>query len=264
MGSLGDALRGLPHGWASDVEVLARTGSDIEDHGDHLIVRTPDNPGYRWGNLLVVREPGRRDEAEHWVQRFSTAFPDATHRSIGLPAAPDAARWSDVRLRVESEEVLGAASPPHARPLPSGYEVRRLSTGADWSAAVDLEVSDDAEAAAPAAEYRLFAARRWQSRAAATAGDRAAFFGAFRDGSQVAHLGIVRCADHARYQSVLTTSEHRGRGLASHLLGVAGAWAAGQGAVRWRILVDPGSPAARLYRSVGFAFDSLSWQVTAE
>jgi DNA-binding transcriptional MerR regulator len=60
----------------------------------------------------------------------------------------------------------------------------------------------------------------------------AAFFGAFRDGVLVADLGVVRCGSTARYQAVGTDEAHRGRGLASHLLGVAASWSADRGCDR--------------------------------
>jgi GNAT superfamily N-acetyltransferase len=262
-----DVVAGLPQGWASDVEVLVRLGSALEDRGDHLVVRTPSNPGYRWGNLIVVREPDRVNDAHRWLACCSAAFLDATHRSIGLPGAPDHDVWTSLGLRVESDEVLRAEQPPRARPLATGYEVRRLRTEAQWAAAIALEVAEEPADPDPASgespgAYQAFVHRHWQSRREASARGAAAFFAAYRGDEQVAHLGIVRCADHARYQSVRTRRDHRGRGLAGHLLQVAGAWAANQGAVRWVIVVEPGTAAARLYRSVGFAFDSRTWQAS--
>jgi GNAT superfamily N-acetyltransferase len=80
-----------------------------------------------------------------------------------------------------------------------------------------------------------------------------AWFGAFHGDRLAAELGIVDCGEGvARYQSVVTAAEHRRRGLAGHLLGVAAQWAADRGARRWVIVADAGSDAARLYRSRGF------------
>ena len=97
-------IRGLPRGWASDVEVLLRTGSVVEDRRDHLVVRTPANPGYYWGNCLVVRDPGLADEAESWVEAFDEVFPNAGHLAIGLPRSPEPCR----------KTITGGVRPPAA------------------------------------------------------------------------------------------------------------------------------------------------------
>jgi GNAT superfamily N-acetyltransferase len=44
----------LPPGWATDLAVLRYTGSSAEDHGDHLVMRKPDNPQYHWGNFVLI------------------------------------------------------------------------------------------------------------------------------------------------------------------------------------------------------------------
>lgn len=67
----------------------------------------------------------------------------------------------------------------------------------------------------------------------------------------VASLGIVHCGTTARYQCVGTDEDHRRRGLASHLLGIAARWAASHGCGRWVIITEETNPAGRAYRKVG-------------
>ena len=79
------------------------------------------------------------------------------------------------------------------------------------------------------------------------------WFGAFAGDELAAELGIVDLGDGtARYQSVLTAPAHRRRGLTSHLLAAAGAWAGGRGVGLWVIVAEPGGDAERLYRAAGF------------
>ena len=66
----------------------------------------------------------------------------------------------------------------------------------------------------------------------------------------------MRCGPTARYQDVTTDEEHRGRGLASHLLGVAAQWAAERGCEQWVIVTGATNPAGRVYRRLGFAPDA--------
>jgi GNAT superfamily N-acetyltransferase len=76
----------------------------------------------------------------------------------------------------------------------------------------------------------------------------------------IADLSIVRSGTTARNQSVGTDEERRRHELASHLLGVAARWAAGQGCNRWIIVTEATNPAGRIYRSLGFEPDTENAQ----
>jgi GNAT superfamily N-acetyltransferase len=52
---------------------------------------------------------------------------------------------------------------------------------------------------------------------------------------------------------VVTAEQHRRRGLASHLLGVAADWAHARACDRLVILADADGAPSRLYRSLGFS-----------
>jgi hypothetical protein len=39
-------MRDFSPGWATDLAILEHSVSTVEDRGDHLIVRTPDNPDF--------------------------------------------------------------------------------------------------------------------------------------------------------------------------------------------------------------------------
>jgi len=82
-------MRTFPPGWATDLAVLEHSGSIVEDHEDHLIVRTPHNPDFHWGNCLFVTDEDAVDDARRWVDTFQSAFPQATWVAIGLTRMPD-------------------------------------------------------------------------------------------------------------------------------------------------------------------------------
>jgi GNAT superfamily N-acetyltransferase len=246
-------MRDLPPGWATDVAVLELTGSTVEDHGDHLVVRSPDNPDYHWGNFVFVTEPDLVDEADRWVTAFHQHFPRASYLAIGLARMPDDGdAWTQRGAVLEAEEVLTTRTMPPQTPMPDGYSVRPLGVD-DWEQLTAREIADNVRTGdyEPVSHARFAAARTATQRALSDRGD-AAFFGAFAGDILVASLGIVRCGTIARYQSVVTDPEHRRRGLASHLLGVAARWAAAKDCTQWVILTDVGNPAGRIYRRLGF------------
>lgn len=241
----------LPLGWHTDLAVLRLSGSTIEQRDDHLVVRTPANPLYHWGNFVLVTDDGAVDRPEHWLEVFEQAFPDAWHRSIGLAAAPaDEAAWTSLGLALEHDDVLATDTCPEPRPVPQGYLVKQIRDEVEWEQSTGLRVGEFAQDDTREAAYERATTEVRRS----MSGDGAvAWFGAFHGDRLVAELGIVDCGEGvARYQSVVTRADHRRRGLAGHLLGVAAEWAGDRGCQTWVIVADDGSEASRLYRSRGF------------
>ena len=246
----------LPPGWLTDLAVLRLAGATVDDRGDHVVVRSPHSPHFHWGNFVLVTDGSAVDDAQRWVATFVEAFPDATWVSIGLVRTPDdPVPWQAAGLVLELDEVLTTRSLPRQTPLASGYVVRQL-TGDDWSQSLRNAVAENARTDEHDAEsYARFAVDQVAARRALTERGAAAFFGAFAGDQLVAELGIVPCGTTARYQSVGTVPDHRRRGLAAHLLGVAARWAADRGCDRWVIITESTNPAGRVYRSVGFEPD---------
>ena len=269
-----EVLDRVPDTWTTDVEVLRLGGSAIEDHGDHLVVRSPHNPGFHWGNFVLVTDPHAVDDADRWIAAFDAEFPDADHLAIGLPVEPERGPWAARGAQIEFELVMTASTPVPDGAAPAGYRIRPIETEQDWAAVVATDLADlgaegaDGEPISQGA--RLFCERRAATRSALVERGVAAFVGAFDGDVLVAQLGIVLCGavgdarQVARFQHVGTRQPHRGRGLASHLLGVAAHWAAARGADRWEIHVDAGTSAHRLYTSLGFTPSGTSWQITRE
>lgn len=248
----------IPLGWHTDLDVLQKSGSRVTSSDGFVIVETPDNPGYYWGNFLYVTDPALAGRPADCLALMSRVFPDAHHVAIGLPSAPAPGLWEGFGVEVERDEVLAAAVVPAGRELPDGYVTRHLA-GDDWEQVLRTEVAGSGTQDVDA--YTDFARRRIDSQQAMVASGEAAFFGVFAGEDLAADLGIVLCDDGARYQSVGTVPQHRRRGLASHLLWLAGQWARERGARRWVIVVEPDSDAARLYRRCGLVKVAESWQV---
>jgi GNAT superfamily N-acetyltransferase len=251
----------IPPGWTTDLAILEHTGSLVERHEQHLVVRTPANPDFHWGNFLLVTDEEVVDDVDRWVTAFGAAFPEATWVAIGLPRMPGAPeRWLAHGVELELEDVLSTRTLPHRTPLPDGYTVRRL-TGPDWDQDLSRAVADnDRTREESASSFLRFAQGQLRARQDLSARDLGAWFGAFADGTLVADLGIVRCGATARYQDVTTDEPHRGRGLASHLLGVAAQWAADGGCEQWVIVTGATNPAGRVYRALGFSPDTATVQ----
>lgn len=254
-------MSALPLGWRTDLDVLERSGSRFEHFDDHIVVRSPDNPGYHWGNFVMVTSPKLAGQPRDCLDIFHDRLPGAEHVAIGLPVLV-ARDWQEAGMPHEWDQVLASRRPPADRPVPAGYTIRQLRGDEDWSRCVAVDLAEHVRTGGRAdAAYIGFLEGRMRSRAHMTEHASGAFFAAFAGEELVADLGIVMCGGAvARYQSVTTAEEHRGRGLASHLLVLAGRWAAAQGAARWVIVAEPGSAAERLYRGLGMRPADVSCQ----
>ena len=246
-----------PLGWATDLAILEHTGSVVEEHRTHLVIRSAHNPDFHWGNCLLVTDEDSLGDAQRWVATFRLAFPEASWVAIGLIRIPeDPGSWVAQGLDLEVDDVLTTATLPRRVLLPEGYTVRRFRDG-DWAQALAQAVAEnDRTGEEDQTSFQRFAQAQTQARRALSQRDLAAWFGAFENDTLVAELGIVRCGATARYQSVGTHAGHRRRGLASHLLGVAAQWAADGGCDQWVIATEPDNSAGRVYRSLGFTADT--------
>ena len=194
----------LPLGWHTDVAVLAYSGSEVEEHAGHLVVRTPANPTYHWGNFVLVTDPDAVGEAGRWLGVFEAAFPDARHRAIGLCAdPPDASAWESLGLEVEHEDVL-AGHGPRRTPLANGYVVRPLEGASDWEQDVRLSMGTDRDPAQDVFQRGATAAK-----ARMCAAGVAVFLGAFEGPDLVADLGIVDCGEGIACKSAREDVERR-------------------------------------------------------
>jgi GNAT superfamily N-acetyltransferase len=242
----------LPLGWHTDLAVLRLEGSTIEDRDDHLVVRTPSSPYFYWGNFVMVTDPARVDEPEHWLEVFEREHPDAQHRAIGLVAEPrDVEAWRALDLAIDHDDVLAATTCPEPTPPPQGYLFKQIADAIEWEQSTGLRIEQFAQRDPREEQHER---DRTKARIAMSEQGHVAWFGAFHGDRLAAELGIVDCGEGvARYQSVVTGEEHRRRGLAGHLLGVAAQWAADRDARRWVIVAEAGGDASRLYQSRGFA-----------
>jgi ribosomal protein S18 acetylase RimI-like enzyme len=241
-------------GFRTDLMLRRLGGADVEDRGDHLVVRTPANPNFYWGNFLLVPPLGPGD-GTRWLQAFTESFPDARHVAIGVDGTGgvlgDDAAFRDAGLVPGVDVVLTASTlraPGTPRPA---ADLRPLAGDDDWAQSVAFRV-----AAGPRddpAQRAFAAARQAELRAQADAG-HGVYVGAFVDGVLVAELGCYVTDDGlARFQSVETAEAHRRRGLASALMVLAERLLRQRHDVEQLVIVaDPSYVAIDLYRRLGF------------
>jgi GNAT superfamily N-acetyltransferase len=242
------------------------------EHGCRLI-RTPGNPTYYWGNYLLFDRAPRAGDAQRWEPLFERLIerrqPLSTHRAFGwiedaageigdfLAAGytrNDAAVMQTARVPVVPSPTLIAQLRPLAL---DGEDAER-----EWSALINLSVAtrDPRHDELGYREFARLSVARWRALAEARQGH---WFGAFVDDAAgprlVAALGLYVEAGRqdgerlARFQSVMTDTAYRRRGLCRALIAAAtqhvrDAFAAD----RFIIVAAAGEMPEQLYASVGF------------
>ena len=74
-------------GFRTDLALLTASGSVVEDRGTHLVVRSPDNPSYFWGNFILLAQPPVPGGEREVVGPVHTEFPAADHVCNGIETA---------------------------------------------------------------------------------------------------------------------------------------------------------------------------------
>jgi GNAT superfamily N-acetyltransferase len=249
-------MRVVSLGYRTDLMLLALQGSTLEERDGAVVVTTPANPQFWWGNFVLAPGP---DAVPAALATFGATFPDAAHVALGVDGtdgAPDLeATVQALDLDLERITMLSAtAVRPPPRPDATA-EYRRLATDEDFAQCVALQLVNDP---ADGEEYGRRRVAAWRGLQDAGHG---AWFGAFLDGTMRAGLGLYTDGHgFARYQAVDTHPEFRERGLAGTLVHLAGAEGLTWPGVHTLVIgADPGYHAIRIYRSVGF--DSTETQV---
>jgi len=250
-----ESVRSL--GYRTDLSLLLRTGSTLTDRGDHLVVRTDDNPTFWWGNYLLLGAALAPEETADWVRRFGAEFPRARHRALGVDdptlGGEDVPGFAGAGFSVEVDTVMTATAvrPPALPNAEAAY--RPLTSDADWEQSAQLALSGRPDVAARERDRAFSTARSLAHRRMAASG-AGRWFGAFLGGRLVAQMGLVSASPRlARFQDVETHPEFRRRGLAATLVHHVSGYGFGELSARTLVIVaDPGYPAIGIYRALGF------------
>src|SRR5437764_3646998 len=102
-------------GFRTDLMLRRLAGATVEDRGDHIVVTTAANPGFWWGNFLLLAEPPA--DIGPWIDTFRSEFPDAHHVAIGVDGT-DGTTGDTTGLEAEVDIVLTASAFPPREPDP--------------------------------------------------------------------------------------------------------------------------------------------------
>lgn len=245
-------------GYRTDL-IFPAFGGEILDRGHYLVIRSPANPTFYWGNYLLFSDPPQEGDYRKWRDLFVREIggpPQIEHQAFGWDS-PEG-RVGHVRPFLQAgfrllRSVVMAGDQLHSPAHPSNFvNIRALKSEADWEQAIENQVLCR-DPGFDESGYRLFRERqmeRYRKMAESGLGD---WFGAFIGKRLLADLGIFKDEEIGRYQSVETHPDFRRRGIAGTLVFEAGRRAMAEHHLNTLVIVaEENSNAAQLYESLGF------------
>ncbi|MGA0611773.1 GNAT family N-acetyltransferase [Caldimonas sp. KR1-144] len=274
--ALAARLARLSPGWRSDLIFPAFDGV-VAERGEALVVRTPSNPHYYWGNFMLYERAPRAGELAAWVAAFEHEVhgvqPSSRHIALGLdgvasfelpdePAAQGFECHAATVLTMRREQL----TPQPEAPRLDGARIGSLEPRG-YAAAVELQClcsEADGEGFEPAL-FRDFRERQMARYAAMNRAGRGDWFGVFAPGDRLlAECGLFTDATGriGRFQHVDTHPDWRRRGLCRALMhAVARHGFERLGVDELVIVADPDDVAIGLYESLGFRRGATTWQL---
>jgi len=275
----------LSLGWRTDL-IFARFDAEVQMRSDHLLVRTPHNPSFYWGNFLLYDRAPREGDAADWLAAFESEIaasqPESRHIAIGIDCAEPFEMPRDFAaagLAPSSSTVLTMRRAQLRAPrktLAPSFEVRALQMPQQAALAVELQLASDPGGFEPDG-YRRFRELQMQRYCRMIDAGLGHWFGVFAshedklqgggaaDGaSLVADCGLFRDQPGpqalGRFQFVSTHPAWRRQGLCSALIHAVCRHGFEQmGLEELVIVADPDDVAIVAYESVGFQRGATAW-----
>ncbi len=238
---------------------LAMINGEILDRGDYLVVRSPQEQSFYWGNLLVFAQPPRDGDLQRWQALFAQEFKDLVdvhHQTYVWDKSDTPGQvepFTNAGFRVDHSVVLTAQKlllPKHPR---ADLEIRTLQTESDWQAQLDLQVvcRDEEHEESHFRGYAEGRLRGYRERIDVNTGE---WYSAFVDEKQVASLGMFRTGSFGRFQVVVTHPDFRRQGICGTLVHhVARLTLDREDIESLVMLADTEYHAAGIYESLGFS-----------
>jgi RimJ/RimL family protein N-acetyltransferase len=269
----------LSLGWRTDLN-FARFDGELIERDDCLVVRTPSNPTYWWGNFLLFDHAPRAGDAEEWTRRFEAEIgrrqAESRHTTFGVDAREDFVLPDDFVQRgftLYASNVLTTRREQLRAPrkaLSSGFRVATLKLPEQAPEAVELQVLCDAGEHESVEGYRLFRQRQMARCEAMRRQGLGDWFGVFEETASgerlVADCGLFHAGPGGdalgRFQHVETHPAFRRLGLCSALIHAVCADAFERLQLHTLVIVaDPLDVAIGLYESIGFERGAGSWHI---
>ncbi len=249
--------------------IFSEFGGEVLHRDAYVVVRTPGNPGYHWGNYVIFAAPPTEGDLERWQGIYRHEFQD--YGRIGHmtftwnPAGHSGAiqPFISAGFKYERAKVLTADQVREPKKRNSDVRVRPVRASHEWEEVIQLQIRCKGESFAREG-YEIFKRRQFANYRKMSDAGHGNWFGAFLGEQLVGDLGIFRKNGIARYQAVETHPSHRRKGICGTLVYETAQLLFREFGIETLVMeADADYHAAAIYESVGFQVtevnESLSW-----
>jgi RimJ/RimL family protein N-acetyltransferase len=267
----------LSLGWRTQL-IFPRFDAQVIERADCLVVRTPANPAFWWGNFLLFDQAPQPGDAARWLRRFDEELVQhdsrVQHLAFGIDVSEPfelPADFAAMDLALSEESVLQIAA-HQLRPasLADGFTVRPLRLPKEAGLVVDAQVASDAGEHEPQS-YRRHREKMMERYGAMSRAGRGHWFGVFAHTPTGERL-VADCGLYAdgplsqqtpgRFQHVSTHPAWRRRGLCRAMIHAVCRHGFEQMGLQHLVMqADPHEVAIGIYESLGFQRGASTWQL---
>ena len=245
-------------GYQTDL-IFPKFDGQILDRGTYLVILTPTNPTYYWGNFLIFPNPPEKGDLTSWKAIFSREIGSrlaVEHFAFGWDTIKgelgDVKPFLDDGFDLDQSVVLSASQVS----IPPKYNrevvIRPLTEDWEWEQATQNQIACR-EPGHSLDGYQVFKRDQMQRYRKMTHAGLGLWFGAFLGQKLVADLGVYTSEKTGRFQQVGTHPDYRRRGICGALVYQASCYAFEYLKTETLVMVaDENYHAARIYESVGF------------
>ncbi|HVJ63942.1 MAG TPA: GNAT family N-acetyltransferase [Bdellovibrionota bacterium] len=226
----------------------------VEERADYQLVRTPSNPTYFYGNLLVFKNAPQSGDLERWTKLYENEFAKIEgieHQTFlwgtGTPEPAELERFKATGFEYSETVVLVAEAITIQHPN-TNFEFRRIETPEEWQQVIELHVEVSRDEFRPEL-YRSFAKKRYDNYRRLQESGMGAWYGAFDGNLLVSDLGLYQEDGVARFQNIETHPFYRRQGICQSLIRHAALDSGGRFFV---MQAEEDGPAIAMYKRIGF------------
>lgn len=245
-------------GYRTDL-IFPKFDGQILDRGSYLVILTPTNPTFYWGNFLLFSKPPGEGDLDNWKAIFAQEIGSrlkSEHFAFGWDTLEgelgEVKPFLDVGFNLNQSVVLSTRQVT----VPPKYNreavIRPLAEDWEWELATQNQIACR-EAGHSLDDFQVFKRDQMRRYRRMTRAGLGLWFGAFVGKQLAADLGVFAAGGLGRFQQVETHPDYRRRGMCGALVYQASRYALEQLKVETLVMVaDENYHAARIYESVGF------------
>ena len=232
--------------------------AEIEKHEDYMVIKTPDNPYYFWGNFIFLYNPPRVESIDIFESLFEEKFSSMPIEHIAFTW--DYSEKNDqfynnfqkIGYEIEKTKVLIADYLDVPRKCNQEIQIKQIETADEWNLVFENQIQCR-ESHFSEDSYRQFLEPKFLNYKKMIDDKKGYWFGAFLNNLLVADLGLFFENQVARYQAVETLPQYRSKGICSTLLYRSSLILLDKVEIKTFVITAAFDyHAARIYQSLGF------------